>query len=710
MLKEKLHNIIPLVLAVGIFMIHVLGTFLPDIFWSTHFLAFTPSFFKYGLLIVVFFIGFLAYNNKTKNINYNYHLNKSSIIIITLIAAVIFYNLEIVNDYYGDAKNFKPHLNSKFTGFTSEFWQKLFSIEFKTGHARWGVFNFYSLIAYALNINMHQTFKLMNTVFGAGFFFIWLTTIRNYTTTKVNTFILTIIGCTAPVVLIFCGHIEIYSFILFLLISWMYLLTKYFKENKTWCLWVLIPLSVICIRFNTPSILLLPALILTFVYHYGKIPSFFTLKNLFRYILIPLFILGVIAYFFIFKDYNDLRTLNTGTKDIDRLFLPIFSPPAPLDTYNLLSWNHISDFLMSTFFWSSGLLFLIGIIIINRKKTTWDTPLTNILLLTLVLFSGFLFMINPLMSLPMDWDLYTLPFPILLMLLLLFLEQQQTVFINRKIITFTLGLQLLSIPTFIVLMNKKMHSHRIESVGVRVYKTYYLHSDSYLLYALQMDDDYDNYTLRKQQLLQKLKPYVRDSIDQNYAALLLDDAINTYAEKKYQKSRAFLLAAESHAPYLKLTREYLIKVNDELIKQNFKVPKKEIKVADSLTAIGLKKYREEKQFNDAISFLQRASYYDPLNPQIRVFIMEAYFLKQNYKKAFLEAERLTALKFPNEQQALRFAIHCAIEAEEYKKAEKYANEYLSILPNDAFIKSIYNNLKKNENLSDLKYKFAKTTN
>ena len=709
--KDKLSNILPLLLALGIFTMYVLGVFFPDVFWGTHFLAFIPPILKYGILVFIPLFFIFIYYQQNELFRFKFHLSKTTTITITALAAVAFYNLDITSDYYGDAKNFSPYLNQKFTSFKTDFWKELFSIQFKTGHARWGVFNFYSLIAYVLKINMYQTFKLMDAFFGAGFVFIWIAAIRKYSTQKSTTILLLILGCTTPVMLNFCGHIETYSLVLFLLISWIYILVRTIKEKNVVFLWLLIPLFLICVRFNTPSILLLPALALAFLHHYFTKPSqlstFFSIKKMLQYILIPLIIIGVLAYFFVFEDYNDSRILDTNTKDIDRLFLPLFSPDAPLDTYNLLSWNHIFDFFMSFFFWSPAILFLIGIIFLHRKKITWDSSLINILLLTLVLFIGFLFMINPLMSLPMDWDLFTLPFPIVLMLLLLIFQKQSVIFIKKKIILYALGLHVLAIPVFIVLMNKTMHSYRIESVGVRVYKTYYQHADSYLLYALQMLEGNETYSLRKNKLLKKLKPFVRKPIDQNYAALLLDEGINTFTNQEYIKSRALLLAAEGYAPHLKLSHEYIIKVNHELIQRKFNVPSKDRIVADSLFTIGLKNSREKKLYKEAISWFQRASYYDPLNPKIDLFQLEAYFLKKDFKKALEKAEKLTLIKYPNEQQAVRFSIHCALESAAYDKALHYSKYYLSLWPKDEFIHLICDKLKNKENLSELKYKFAK---
>ncbi len=709
MQKDVFLNLSVLTLAISIFSMYALGVLWPDTFWATHFLAFLPTTIRLGFLLLALFLLGYAFYKKDITLDIEFGLNNKTIFLISIIMSIVFYNINIVNDYYGDAKNFKPYLEHTFTGFKDGFWSDLFSIQFKTGHARWGVFNLYSAIAYTLNINMLHTFKLMGAVFGSGFVFIWLQLVSKYSKTASSTIVLIVLGCTSPVVLNFCGHIETYGFVLFLIMSWLYLFIKALSKRNTLFLWALIPLTLICIRFNTPSIILIPGLVFAFIYHYSlknkKLEAFFTLKNIGLFVLIPLIFIGIFAYFFVFESHIDSRVLDTTTNDIDRLFLPLFSPEAPLDTYSLFSWNHISDFLMSFFFWSPGVLFLIGIIAFHKKRIYWNNPLILVLLLTLILFLGFLFMINPLMSLPMDWDLFTLPFPIILVLILLILNDVNL--LKRNIWVYALSLHLLSIPAFIVLTNKTMHSYRIESVGVRVYKTYYQHADSYLLYALQMLDDRELYSLRKEQLLQKLKPFTRGNIDQNYAALLLDEGINNFADNKLIKARENLLSAETYASYLKLTHEYIEKVNIELVNQNIAITETHRKISDSLFNAGLKLSREEKQFQKAINVLKRASYYNPYNLNTDLFQMEAYFLSEKFNNALEKAEKLVEQKFPNQKQAIRFAIHCALEAESYKKALYYSNNYLSLWPDDAFIKTINQSLKSNDNVSNLKFKFAK---
>ncbi len=703
----KLTRQLSLIVALGIFCMYVLGVLMPDTFWSTHFIAFLPTFPKYGILIAVGLLIILVQFKKLTFFQIRLDLKPIGILLMGCLAFIVFYNLNIEFDYYGDAKNFSPYLNEKMLEFREGFWNELFSIKIETGHARWGVFHLYSVISYVLNITMDDTFKLMDALFGAGFVATWLFMIKNQIKDNFNRIGLVALGCTSPVVLIFCGHIETYGLVLFLIMSWLALfITVATTQNKI-LLWSLIPLLLICIRFYTPAVFLIPLFFIeVLVQYFPKIRRFVTIKNISLYILIPMILMGLGIYFFITKDYNDSRILDATAQGMDRLFLPLISPPAPLDTYNLLSWNHISDYLMVFFFISPGILFLIGMIVLEYKKIRWNTPILVGVLLTIVLFFGFLFMINPLMSLPMDWDLYMTSYPLILSLILVIVRSHEKIW-NIQKIKIAIVLQLLAIPTFVALMNKQMHSYRIESVGVRVYKTYYQHSDSFLLYALQMLDGDELYASRKSQLLHKLAPYIRRGGDQSYAALLLDEGINAFAKEDFKTSRTLLLKAEAHAPHLKLTHEFLEKVNREWMLKEIPISKNDRLTSDSLITKGVIASRQNKMFNKALRDFKRASYYNPYEHKITLLEMEAYFLKKEFGKALQKAKKLIALKYPDEQQAYRFGIHCALEAADYQQALAFTTAFSRKWKTDTFLNTIHIRLLNNDNVDQLKELFAK---
>ena len=156
-------------------------------------------------------------------------------------------------------------------------------------------------------------------------------------------------------------------------------------------------------------------------------------------------------YFFILKDHVDTRDLNTQVMAFDRLFLPLFSPEPPLDRYNLLSFNHIFDFLSEVLIWSPIALFiLLSIILLARKSIDWNTLPVLTSGVTLLLFGGLFFVINPLLSMQLDWDMMAIPAPAFLVFVAVLAKQAERSFDARKLLLTCMAIAILSIPVFAV--------------------------------------------------------------------------------------------------------------------------------------------------------------------------------------------------------------------------------------------------------------------
>ncbi len=712
MFKTKFQSskfLIP-VAVILLFSFYVAGVFYPDTLWTTHFWSFIPS--KVAFVSLTGLLGFLVVVQLggIKRPKESFSFNNLFVLFISLVAGVLFYQFEITADYYGDAKNFNALLKSKMTVLPQNFWRDLLSIKIQTGHARWGVIHLYSLFSYYTGFSFALIFKLANVVFGVGFLFLYGRLVVKYLTDGWLQLCFFVVGISSPALLIFFGHIETYALAWFLLMSWLYVFISFFESGNLWRFIAVLFFLIVGIRFNTLFLLLIPVTFLGVLYHLDftikNLKAYFTLKNLFLFVLTPIWIIGVLLYFFYFKDYNDTRVLDGDVAAIDRLFLPLLSPEAPLDTYNLLSWNHIFDVLQMLLWWSPTVVFLVFTIIVYSKECSCNTTLINGLLVTILLFVSFLFMINPLMSLPMDWDLYCLPLPIVMVTLVLIFSRLQkeipafTTFLNVT------GISLLCVPAFFVFFDTEMHSKRIESVGVRVFKTYYTHSDSYLLYALQMLEDPNLYQQRKANLIEKLRPHTSFTNNKAYANLLLDEGINFYAEKKYQKARNLFLSALRYYPEDNTTRKFLRNTNLMLYKHGFKTPAHHIASADSLATTGVSASRKFELHQKALKDLERAVFYDPVNPKISLFQMEVFFKLKQFDRALISAKELIRFKYPSPEESLRFGIHCALEAANYKEALSFCERYLTYHKDDAFIQSIKSDLKNNKNVTSLKSRFV----
>lgn len=508
---------------------YILGWIFPEPWWATHYLAFLPTPLSYvficfsGSMLLGAFL--LKPQFKLPNISHWF---------LDLLLAIGFgalcYYFPIAVDNYGNARSLVPHAEHIVLELPEGIWNDLATFKLVSGNGRWGVFHVYTLIAYALELTYKDVFIWAGVVCGAAFVFTWLRFVKSRISNPVWKIALSIAGVISPFYLIFFGHIETYA-PLYLILPWYFILLAKQIETKNPYLFIpLLILLVVGIRFHNLMNLFIPTLLLAGLNQLYSESVWFqkvtTFKGIFVWLLMPIAIAGLILYFFILGDHNDPRSLEGDVPDIERMFLPIISPDPPLDKYNLQSWNHISDFINSLLHWAPALLFLVGVVLVLYRKRLTHSTVTNIILFGLLVLVAFLFMFNPLMSMPFDWDLFVFPTPVLMVLAVLLVQNIQHEPIGVNLIPATLSIAILCVPLYMVNASRDMLSYRVESVGVHMYKTYYAHSSMRLLQAIGMiPDDLELYMKRKHELLSKLEPYAQPGIDKKYAELLTDDAI-----------------------------------------------------------------------------------------------------------------------------------------------------------------------------------------
>ena len=556
-----------------------------------------------------------------------------------MVLAILF---PMVKDFYGDAYKFNSFLTIIPANIPSATHEKFFTLSLRPWAGEGTILALVTYISYFFQVTYKTAFVIFNAVFGGLFILVWLYFIKNFIKTNLWKFVLIILGFTAPFLLIFFGHIEIYAPIFFFILLWLYLALLFIRNEKNKIFWTLIIVTLISIKLHTISILLLPALgILIWKKFKGNYPNW---KQLAKYLISPIFLVGIIIYFFVFKDHVDGRSLQTTAMAFDHIFLPIFSPPAPLDTYNLFSFNHIFDFFSILFIWSPLALFLVlYIVILSCKEINWNAPEILISGLCLFLFTVFLFMVNPLLSLPIDWDLFSIPAVFLLIFLGVLVTQVETNLSTIKIKYATWIIVIVSFPVFIVHQSETMLSKRLESVGVRVYSTYYEWTAKIIENAYSIDDEYNmNRYDRGDKLLSKLKPKAKKEIDYEYSSLLIDQG-----------------------------RYYLrIRGNSE----------------------------------KAIELFNEAQTYDTAY-NAKILSLEAYFNLKQYHNAFEVSKELVNLQYPDPKKALKIYIHCGLEYNKYKDVFEACKAYVRNWPEDETVSEVYKRLSENDRIGELKFLF-----
>ena len=201
------------------------------------------------------------------------------------------------------------------------------------------------------------------------------------------------------------------------------------------------------------------------------------------------------------------------------------------------------------------------------------------------------------------------------MILLYQAERLRSSALLQQVVLLGIGISFLSVPAFHILHANDSHSYRMEKIGRHVFKTYYGHSDTYLLYALQMiPDKPELYKERKIQIRNDLLPFAVRSSDPKYATLLIDDAIY--------------------------------------------------------------KYIYEEDFSSALDVLEIALEYDPESITAHYHLTEVLILIEDYSSAYDKSILPMINSYPDFNSALTKSLYCAVKSNRMGDASNLCDEYV----------------------------------
>lgn len=645
-----------LLIATGILMcllyiIPLFGGRIADVMWGTHFMAFLPLWQVIFWLLLAGGIGLWA--GFGKSLNFKYLDSKYIPLALASLMGLLFYAFPLSHDGYGDATYWADFASSTVNSYNSK-WKNLI-LDPNIFHPKVGertLLNLVAFLSYITEVEVREVFRVFDALCGALFVGLWVGMVRQKINSHHRQWLFIGIGLTAPFLLNFYGHIEIYSPTLVALLAFGIGLDRFFEQKTSRSLIILTLLWLLNMKFHISAVLLTPALLLSIVYYFSENTPFqqrfFRLKNLSIWVLGPLVLLGLFGYFILLEDHVDPRTITLDTDIKERLFLPLFSPDAPLDRYNLLSVNHLLDYLNLMLLWGSAAWFLAVLAIRKwRAKIDWNRPVLMLLAISLGAYSAFFFMANPLIGMPLDWDLFSLPAPLFLLLILMIYNQLQEVKLGKMQVLISVVLVVLSCAGFFLHQQKGSLAKRYISMGKHTFRTYWIRSTEDINFGLTLLAENQSpeagIDLRKN-IAQELVTYAVEGKDVEYAELLKDLAVD-YKTVKQDFAQAHL--------YLEQAKSY-------------------------------------------------ASNYGP----IHLVALETFFLDGKLNPALEEAERLVELQYPSLEQALRIGIHIALEAEAYEKAVAYCKAYLDIQADDPIIQQVYRRLLEGDRVGELKMLFS----
>lgn len=636
------------------FAIFLMGAIFPDAWWGIHFIAFLPPLWKYGLLAVsgslIAISHFFPEKLETFKSISLFPKGLKQWIFAAVILIILFRMFPIAVDIFGDAPAWKAFSEKVVEKVGSQHYQIILDPNVfnpKTGVRT--VMNSISSLSLWTGMKAKEVFYWMGALSGTAFILLWLYFIKTYIKDRASQNLLALLGCTAPVIQLFFGHIEIYPPFIPAILAYFIALFSYFRKGKKRYLGLMSVLMLLTMKLHTTGLFLLPSFLFAVVFHFlkGKSLAIQTLnwKKIALGGLLPIFALGACAYFFLFQDYSDPRFLNDNVSELERLFLPILSPEAPLDRYTLFHSNHLLDYFNALLHCSAPALFLFGtILLFFRKQINWNQPEILVTGFTLALLVAFFFMVNPLVSMPFDWDLFILPAPVVLVFIVLLIKQLQHTAYVPKVIGASLALMLLSIPAFMVNSSEESLSYRLESMGKHSFKTYWIRSTYGIETGIGMMQKYPElYAERLQKNIEELREYAHPGNDIEYAKLCMH-----------------------------LGQHYLY---------------------------------SDLDYPSAKEVLERGlDYYEGDKPSL-LALTEANFMSKEYQKAFQLSQRLVELEYPNKQHAYRMSIHCALEANKVDTAKDHCKIYNNLWPGDEDIRRLYAKFESNEPLDSLKNVF-----
>jgi len=353
---------------------------------------------------------------------------------------------------------------------------------------------------------------------------------------------------------VFFGYFEIYAPTFSTSLFFFYLVLRFFnKPNITsffyvFCCWLL------GFKFHSTTILLTPALLLAVAYYIiqaknGKI-RLFTVKIFSKYLLTSLIVFGVSVYLLKGSFYH-IREFSSDNL-LDVVFLPVVSlSPAPLDHYNLFSLVHFWDYFNLWFLWSFGGVFLFAFILVKLKRFIKYSPQLLIIGFTFITYFLFFFVLNPLLSMPNDWDLFSLPAIPFLILVLLLIQQVQDVKVSKFLEGVMLSFAVVSCSVFIVNASRKPLSQRLLAQGKWEFKTYWLGSSTTILAGVNLHSDLpQEREVVLSNTINSLEENATLGNDIEFAELLHVYGLYNYRAHNYDKASLYFDKADWYSTYL----------------------------------------------------------------------------------------------------------------------------------------------------------------
>lgn len=534
--------------------------------WGFNHLAYQANLFM--ILYLGLFLILAAIIYRLKIDQYNFRANKTIFGIIVIIYPVLFYFLRIKTFFLGDGyqnlellKQTDPPI--KF----SNYGETLAHLGFKnllggTEHdalISFQVISFVSGLLLLIFLN-YAAFKMFDRQFDRLAFVLGL-------------------GSGGYIFLSF-GYVEYYS--LFVMSVAIFLVAGLLIAQKKLNRFVIIPLWLLALFFHLLAFTLLPAVV--YLLYQNSSLSRKIKPTLLKIIVTVFFIKGILLFAYFYNNYYFFKFA----------FIPIVSNRFTLNSYTLLSLNHLLDSLNLLILLSPGIIIFLSILLTKFTWTSLKKPELIFLMIGSISAFGAVFILDPKLGMPRDWDLFSYSGIFIVGFVIIYLLLNK-----EKLRSYKSILSLIVLLNFAFLFSRAVAQHH-EEVAIKHLKNY-----------INFDP------VKNQSVYLPLIKYYSNLGDQQKI-----EELRSERDKRYPSR---LLNKEGLTEYNQGNLDQAMKNINEALKYN--------PVNSGIYGNLALCLMELKQYDSALTLLQIADGLNPGNNINYSNLGDCYYLKNDYKEA-----------------------------------------------------------------------------
>jgi hypothetical protein len=542
--------------------LYLAGYFFPETWWGTHFVSFLPLVLTqiFGLIALYLFFLFeppgKTFTSGAAWLSVDSRRSMFLILAISVLCAVVYFGLSMETDIYGDARRNLAYVTERSGPFDPGWLRGLLSpnvLDRETGESL--VLNLVLIVRWGFEVDGATAFGIVNAAFGFIFALAWSLFVNWHIRRVTLKLVMVVAGVTSGVVAIFTDHSEVYAAGTVFLLLYLIANIQCFATNDRRWVWALPLFLFLAVKSFFGNHILWVPFLLTIAYLLFHRRSWFPRRLsrgwFFVAVLAPILVAFSLYYVFVIENHNVGRFIAEGARH-QVMFLPVINgEPTGVPPYTIFSPSHIVDFANVLFLWSTPALFLvIAIWFAFGRKRLQSSPALLVSETVLFLYVFVFFVTNPLLTMPRDWDLFSVAAPALLVYSLLLVARiQNEPNLVRRISGPILALAFLNFPIFIVNNNREFLTHRLESIGIRAFKTY-RYGSVYIINvaAMMVEEDPHELLRRRLNILDKVRPHKLENDDHMYADLAYRVAELYLERSDYPLAKQYFLESYAAKP------------------------------------------------------------------------------------------------------------------------------------------------------------------